>query len=99
MGYIADCRELVGDCSFAVNYVCKYLTKEQKDLDTKYLRHVQTSQGIGSPKPLAKHKWNTGAFVTGRDFYPGEALLDLQTGETLLPEYWNDNDVYPYEMM
>jgi len=99
MGYIADCRELKGDVSFAVNYVCKYLTKEQKDLETKYLRHVQTSTGIGSPKPDTKHQWHTGDFVTGRDFYPGEALLDLQTGETLLPEYWNDNDVYPYEMM
>lgn len=99
MGYIADCRELKGDVSLAVNYVCKYLTKEQDLLNTKYLRHVQTSQGIGSPKPERRHQWNTGGFVTSKDFYDGETLLDLQTGETLLPEYWADNEVYPYEMM
>ena len=99
MGYIADCRELKGDVSLAVNYVCKYLTKEQDLLNTKYLRHVQTSQGIGGPKMESKHQWNTGGFVTSKDFYDGETLLDLQTGETLLPEYWADNEVYPYEMM
>jgi hypothetical protein len=98
MGYIADCRPLTGDTSFAVNYVTKYLTKEQQDINEKGLRHVQTSRGIGSPKVEAKYDWQVGGFVTNRDFFPGERLTDLQTGEALLPDYWFDEDVYPDEM-
>jgi len=99
MGYIADCRALTGDPSFAVHYVCKYLTKDLQSIECKGLRHVQTSRGIGSPSVASEYNWQVGAFVTVRDFVEGEELKDLQTGEVLLPEYWNDSDVYPYEMM
>lgn len=99
MGYVADCRALTGDASFAVHYVCKYLTKDLQSINEKGLRHVQTSRRVGSPQVESELQWKVGSFVTSRDFYDGESLEDLQTGETLLPGYWNDDDVYPYEMM
>lgn len=98
MGYVADCRALTGDTSFAVNYVCKYLTKDLQGIDVKGLRHVQTSRGVGSPQVAAKYQWEVGGFVTNRDFFPGERLTDLQTGEALRPDFWFDGDVYPDEM-
>lgn len=98
MGYVADCRKLTGDPALAVNYVCKYLTKDLQGIDEKGLRHVQTSRGIGSPKVEAKYDWQVGGFVTNKDFREGERLTDLQTGETLVPGFWFDGDVYPDEM-
>lgn len=98
MGYVAHIKKLTGDTSFAVNYVCKYLTKDLQGIEEKGLRHVQTSRGIGSPQVAAKHDWEVYPFVTSRDFYPGESLKDLQTGDVLLPDYWFDSDVYPDEM-
>lgn len=99
MGYIADCRLIEGDGSHAVWYVTKYLTKSQQEFDIKGLRHVQTSRGIGSPKPEKKYEWKVVSFVTVADFVNGQTLIDLQTGEAVDPDYWSEQDVYPPEAL
>lgn len=99
MGYIADCRLIEGDGSKAVWYVTKYLTKSQQEFNIKGLRHVQTSRGIGSPKPEKKYQWKVVSFVTTADFLNGQTLIDLQTGEAVDADYWNEQDVYPPEAL
>jgi len=99
MGYMVDVSEAVSHTGGVVSYVVKYLTKSQQDLGEKGLRHVQTSRGIGSPKPSSDHTWKVVSFVTPRDFTAGQTVVDLQTGEAIPPDYWNDCDVYPVENM
>jgi len=93
MGYIADVQPL--QTKWAVFYVTKYLTKAAQQIDIKGLRHVQTTQAIGSPSYDSLLHWHVGDYVTARDFLPGDAIMDMQTRELLDADYWNDNDVYP----
>jgi len=98
IGYIADIRPIAGVTSFAVHYVAKYLTKSQQEFTEKGLRHVQTSRGIGSPVVESEYTWKVGSFVTARDFTPGQSVVDLQTGEVISEDYWEEMDEYPPEM-
>lgn len=96
MGYMADAKIL--DPHLGTNYVTKYLTKEQQDIGIKGLRHVQTTRGIGSPVVQGEYSWQISDHVTARDFDPGESVVDLQTGEVIEAEYWENFDCYPPEM-
>lgn len=93
MGYIADIKPI--DNLWTVWYITKYLTKAAQEIDIGGLRHVQTTQGIGSPHSDSAYDWTVSNFVTARDFNAGDALLDVTTGEFIEPDYWADNDVYP----
>jgi len=90
--------EKMADAGQSIRYVTKYLTKSFQDLHEKGLRHVQTSRGIGSPKPESEYKWHVCSYVTAKDFQPGSSVIDLQTGEEIPPDYWTDFDAYPVEM-
>lgn len=81
----------------SIRYVTKYLTKSFQDLHEKGLRHVQTSRGIGSPKAEADYQWQVCSYVTAKDFKPGTTVIDLQTGEAIPPDYFQEFDVYPPE--
>lgn len=95
MGYVAHGKALVGNPSFAVNYVCKYLTKDLQGIEEKGLRHVQTTRRIGSPSVAGVKKWQVGSVVTKWDFQPGEKLTDLNTGELMYPDDWDSWTMYP----
>ena len=96
MGYMADGKPLSGP--LAVNYVTKYLTKDLQGIDIKGMRHVQTTRGIGSPAVESDYQWTVADYATAKDFQPGEAVQDLQTGQTVDADYWNDFNYYPPEM-
>jgi len=92
---MADVSPLHND--YAVYYATKYLTKADQDITIKGLRHVQTTRNIGSPEAHSDRIWQVGSYVTAKDFTARERLLDLQTGEVLEADYWNEFDVYPVE--
>lgn len=96
MGYMVDVQQIVGDTARAVWYVCKYLTKAQQELKTPYLRHVQTTKGIGSPGAKSELQWLVGYFITARDFAPNQPIKDLQTGDTIDNAFWERHEFYPY---
>lgn len=98
MGYQVDCQA-IADAKDSIRYVTKYLTKSFQDLHEKGLRHVQTTREIGSPKPETKYVWKVVSFVTARDFAPGDIVSDLQTGQVLDSEYFEEYDRYPIENM
>jgi len=98
MGYMVDVQKITEEPGKAVNYVVKYLTKSQQDLNEKGLRHVQTTRAIGSPKSESDYKWTVVSFVTPRDFQNGQSLIDLQTGAAVDADYWNEFEIYPPEM-
>lgn len=95
IGYMAECAQLRS--SYAVTYATKYLTKASQDITIKGVRHVQTTRGIGSPQGESDRIWQVGDYVTVKDFASGERLIDLQTGEVLDADYWNEFDEYPPE--
>lgn len=98
MGYQADCQP-IEDPKRASGYVTKYLTKSQQDLNEKGLRHVQTSREIGAPKNETQYAWKVASFFTARDFVAGEYVIDLQTGERIDEGYFEEENVYPPEMI
>lgn len=95
IGYQADVSPL--DNRYSVHYATKYLTKASQEISIKGVRHVQTTRRIGSPQSETDRKWSVGDYVTARDFYAGETVIDLNTGEALSPDYWSDFEVYPPE--
>ena len=97
MGYIADIRLMADNPITAMWYVTKYLTKEQQAFHEKGLRHVQTTRGIGSPKPEKEREWNTAAYIVASMFPPNTAIEDLNTGATIDNNYWEVHNFYPYE--
>lgn len=93
MGYIADVRNIpVGR---AVHYVTKYLTKDQQKIDVKNLRHVQVSQGVGSPPKKDTGYWHTGRRIFKKDLYGDEKLYDADKRVIVSNGYWRDNEFYP----
>lgn len=97
MGYMADARPLAG--IKAAMYVTKYLTKELQGIEIKGLRHVATSRDIGSGQGESEYRWQVRSHVTAADFHNGEHVFDLQAGEVLDADYWQENNVYPPEMI
>jgi len=99
LGYMVDVSEAISNTGKVVSYIVKYLTKSQKDLTEKGLRHVQTSRGIGSWSLESEYAWKVVSFVTARDFKRGMEVIDLQTAMPISDDYWNEQDVYPPEMI
>jgi hypothetical protein len=96
MGYIVDVTIIEGNVDRAIWYICKYLTKAQQDLKTKYLRHVQTTKRVGSPDNESSLDWQVGYFITARDFAPNQTIKDLQTGDLIDNAFWERHEFYPY---
>lgn len=99
LGYMVDISQAISHTGKVVSYVVKYLTKSQQDLSEKGLRHVQTSRKIGSPKSDTEYSWKVVSFVTARDFTSAQVVTDLQSGQAIPDDYWNEQDVYPPEMI
>lgn len=97
MGYIADVRKIEGEPLKAVLYVTKYLTKAQQDLKTKGLRHVQTTRSIGSPNEKTESLWNVSPYIVAKMFAPNTQIVDLNTGEIIDNDYWEQHSFYPYD--
>jgi len=97
MGYIADIKRLEGSPEQASWYVTKYLTKAQEELKQKGLRHVQTTRGVGSPKNEKMDSWNVAPYIEARMFEPNAKILDINTGEIIDNQYWEQHSFYPYE--
>lgn len=97
MGYICDVRPLEGDISRAVWYVTKYLTKEQQNINVKGLRHVQTTRLIGSPQSAGDKIWSVAPYIVPTMFAPNTSVVDLNTGEVIDNNYWEQHSFYPYE--
>lgn len=87
MGYIADVR-LIDDPIKAMLYVCKYLTKAMQEIHVAYLRHVQTTKGIGSPKSEGEDVWSVGSYITASMFEAGTKITDLNTKDVIDNNYW-----------
>jgi len=77
-----------------VNYICKYLTKACQDFYERYLRRIQTSQGIGSPFERGSGDWNVVTSIW-RGMLGDCELTDLNLKMTIPKSYWHDNIVYP----
>jgi len=77
-----------------VNYICKYLLKACQDFNEKYLRRIQTSQGIGSPFERGSGDWNVVTSIW-RGMLGDCELTDLNLKMTIPQSYWRDNIVYP----
>jgi len=97
MGYIVDIKRLEGSPEQAAFYVTKYLTKAQHELHVKGLRHVQVTRGIGSPPHEDNKAWQTASYITANMFQPNASIKDLNTGETINNDYWEQHGFYPYE--
>lgn len=96
MGYQADVQEFTGDTKIASFYVTKYLTKEQGKLDIPYLRHVQVTRGIGSPKFENSYVWQTASYITPYTFEePNTRVTDLDTGFVVDNNHWEHTGYYP----
>lgn len=96
MGRIADIKRIIGDAARAVWYVCKYLTKAQTDLHEKGLRHVQCTNGIGSPPKIdSELEWQTASYIIPSMFPANAKIYDINTGQTIDNNYWEKKNYYP----
>jgi len=93
MGYMVDVQRL-DEIRRTVNYICKYMTKSAQMFEEKGLRRIQTSRGIGSPKPERLKKWNVCQHIWATDL-KGRNLYDANLKLTVLPMYFRENYVYP----
>jgi hypothetical protein len=94
MGYMVDCQQLDGVAK-TVNYICKYITKTTLSYHVKYVRRIQTSQGIGAANPRKEGQgWNIAKYV-----YMGNVgnsvLVDLNLKIRINPSFWRENYTYP----
>lgn len=98
MGYMADVQQIKGEPSRAAHYVTKYLTKGQDALHIPYLRHVQVTDGIGSPEFEKSYQWIPVSYITARTFEePNTRVIDLDTGEIIDNNFWEQHGHYPFE--
>lgn len=96
MGYMVTVRHLDNDQQ-AVRYVAKYMTKAAQSFYARGLRRIQTSPRIGSPVKRARGGWIAAKYVWASDVPEGASLVDLNTKEVILYDYWKSNIVYPNE--
>jgi len=98
MGYIADVKKLEGTPEEAAWYVCKYLTKDLQSFHVPYLRHVQVTDGIGSPQFEKNYDWVPVSYITARTFdEPNTSVTDIDTGFVIDNNYWEHTGFYPNE--
>ena len=96
MGYICDVQHIEDGPLQAMFYITKYLMKALQDIKIAYLRHVQTTKGIGSPTQEKQEGWNVGHYITARDFLPGTVVTDMNTGTIVDNNYWEVYSLYPW---
>lgn len=100
MGYMVDVRLLLDDTPGAISYVTKYMTKEAQNFAERYLRRVQTSRGIGSPRTDGglELKWSVGAKLMRdkvRDACGFMRVYDLNEKMFVPEDYWREHAFYP----
>lgn len=95
MGYQADVQAPRGDAAAAAWYLTKYLTKDAQAIDMPYLRHVQVSQGIGTPQFEAKYQWTPASYIVATMFEPNAQITDLDTGNVIDNNYWEHTGFWP----
>jgi len=96
MGYMADVQRIQGDTGRVTHYVTKYLTKDMQAIDVPYLRHVQVTDGIGSPQFDANYTWTPVSYITARTFdEPNTRITDLDTGFVIDNQFWEHTGFYP----
>lgn len=93
-GYIAEVKII--PTYQAVKYVTKYMTKSAQDFNVKHLRRVQTTRGIGSPKPEKQFDWRVDERIYGGNVNY-MTITDLDTGEIIPATYWQSNVCFPPE--
>lgn len=99
MGYMADVKRLEGPTESAAFYVTKYLTKDLQAIHVAYLRHVQTTQGIGKPQFDVSHQWTPVLCITARTFdEPNTKITDLDTGFVIDNNYWEHTGFWPNDI-
>lgn len=98
MGYQADVQMVQGETGKVTHYVTKYLTKDMQAIDVPYLRHVQVTDGIGSPQFDANYTWTPASYITARTFdEPNTKITDLDTGRVIDNNFWEHTGWYPNE--
>lgn len=96
MGYIADIQKLEGDISLVAYYVTKYLTKELQSFHVAYLRHVQVTTGIGSPKFEKNYDWTPCSYITADMVGHKTRVEDIDNGFIVEGDnYWEHTGFYP----
>jgi len=94
MGYMADVQIIVGSIEDVIRYVVKYLFKDQ-GIDIPYLRHVQTTKGIGSPQFESDKLWQAALYLEARMFPANTQIKDLNLGVIIDNDYWEHDRLYP----
>jgi len=98
MGYIANVQHVEGETVKLAFYMTKYLTKDQGSIAVPYLRHVQVTQGIGSPEWPENYTWTPVSYITARTFdEPNTRITDLDTGKVIDNDFWEHTGFYPNE--
>lgn len=94
MGYMVDVQR-VDSISEVTNYIVKYLTKAAQNFNAKFLRRVQTSQGVGGLRQGGASGWNIGARVFRSSIPSGARLYDDDRKLWVGDDYWKENLTYP----
>jgi len=94
MGYMVDVQALEGTAK-AIGYIIKYLTKASQDFTTRFLRRIQTSRKIGSPRERGDGTWRVAARVFREAVRDGTRLYDADRRVWIPNEYWKENLSYP----
>lgn len=98
MGYEADVQLIQGETEKVTHYVTKYLTKDMQAIDIPYLRHVQVTDGIGSPEFDKNYEWTPVSYITSRTFDEANTkVTDLDTGFVIDNNFWEHTGFYPNE--
>jgi len=92
LGYIADIKQIPPYA--AVKYVTKYMTKSAQAFYVPGLRQIQTTRGIGSPKPAGIEIWAVSGALWGSDINY-QAFIDADKKQRIPAEYWHAHVTYP----
>jgi len=93
MGYIADAKIIPADKG--IFYIAAYLNKDAQAFYMRHLRHIQTSQGIGSPKDKETGFWYVGRRIFAHDIQGDEELYDSDRKAVVNNKFWKENEFYP----
>lgn len=109
-GFITNTQNIVDDsgtqanAGLVVSYITKYMTKQSDSFDQavrgKRVRRVLTSRDIGSPKVQeSSDEWwlREGIYLMEVliDESQGRFWVDLNTGEIINGDSFQDSDIYP----
>lgn len=100
-GWRCHVLPLGDNTKYAINYVTKYLTKDdtpktQDILSRSRVRRVQTSRNIKSPRNLKSlDKWIPRAYLHEGDFREDESYLDINLKKAVKKDDLDINGIYP----